>query len=112
LLTTSLRPAEGAGKVVKLGSYVVRGHVRDAGGAPIEGAAIHIGEQTVYSNAAGEFLLRLSKPEHLALTVLPEEFLTPLNFTVVSAPPTVTAQPEDSATDILIVLRAATNGRR
>lgn len=112
LLTPSLRPAEGAGKVVKLGSYVVRGHVRDAGGAPIAGAAIHIGEQTVYSNAAGEFLLRLTKPEHLALTVLPDEFLTPLNFTVVSAPPTVTAQPEDSAADVLIVLRAATKSTR
>lgn len=112
LLTTSLRPAGGSEKPAKMGSYIVRGYVREEGGAPIEGAAIHIGDQTVYSNAAGQFLLRLSKAEHLPLTVLLPEFLTPLRFTVVAAPPTVTAQSEDSAQDILIVLRPVANLRR
>jgi len=111
LLTTNLRPAEGSGKQLRMGGYVVRGHVRDESGAPIEGAAIHIGEETVYSNAAGEFQLRLSKPEHLALTVLISQFLTPLNFIVVSAPPAVTAMPEDSSPDVLVVLRLVANGK-
>ena len=96
----------------KMGDYVVQGHVRDEHGSPVEGAAILIGEQTVFSNAAGEFFLRSNKPRQLALTVLTEEFLTPLHFTVVSAPPTVSAAPEESATDILIVLHPVTNNRR
>jgi hypothetical protein len=91
---------------------VVHGHVRDEHGSSVEGAAILIGDQTVFTNAAGEFLLRLNKAKQLALTVLTDEFLTPLHFTVVSAPPTVSAAPEESATDILIVLRLVTNGRR
>ena len=111
LLTPSLRPV-GVEKQIKMGGYIVRGHVRDERGTPIEGAAIRIGEQTVYSNEAGEFLLRLNKPEHLEIMVLPQEFATPLRFTVISAPPTVTAQPEDSAADVLIVLRPVANIRR
>lgn len=106
LLTPSLRPAERSqNQTAKLGGYIVRGRVTDEKGAPIEGAAIHIGDKTVYSNAAGEFMLRFTKAQHLALAVIPQEFLTPLSFTTVSAPPTVTAQPEDSASDVLIILR-------
>jgi hypothetical protein len=112
LLTSNLRPADGYGKQPRMGSYVIRGHVRDEGGAPIEGAAIRIGNEMAYSNAAGEFLLRLSKPQHLPLTVLGQEFLTPLNFMVVSAPPAVTATPEDSSADVLVVLRPVTNSKR
>jgi hypothetical protein len=54
----------------------------------------------------------LKKAKPLAFTVVPEEFLTPLHFTVVSAPAQVVAAPEDLATDNLIVLRPVTNNRR
>jgi hypothetical protein len=96
----------------KFGDYVVRGHVRSEGGSPIGGAAILLGDRTVYTNEAGEFLLRLDKKQQMALTVLVEEFLSPLRFTVVSAPSTVAAASEDSAPDVLIVLRPATNNPR
>jgi hypothetical protein len=113
LLTPRLHLAGGPDKSApKMGDYVVHGHVRDEHGSPVEGAAILIGDQTVFSNAAGEFLLRLSKPQQLALTVLTDEFLTPLHFTVVSAPATVSAAAEESATDVLIVLHPVTNDRR
>ena len=113
LLTPNFRLANHNEKQApKMGDYIVRGHVCDERGSPIEGAAIRIGEQMVFSNEAGEFFLRLPKPEHLALTVVAQEFLTPLHFTVVAAPPTVTAAPEDSATDVVIVLRPIVNGRR
>ena len=114
LLTASLRPAgRNQNQAIKIGGgYIVRGRVTDEAGVPIEGAAIHIGEKTVYSNAAGEFMLRLTKPQHLALTVIPLEFLNPLSFTIVAAPPTVTAQPEDSAADVLIILRPIVNHKR
>src|SRR6266481_121199 len=113
LLTPSLRAAERSqNQTTKLGGYIVRGRVSDETGAPIEGAAIHIGDKTVYSNAAGEFMLRFTKARHLDLAVIPQEFLTPLSFTIVSAPPTVTAQPEDSAAAVLIVLRPGVNHKR
>lgn len=109
LLTPNFRPVRGNETVFKMSDYVVRGHVRDEGGAPIEGVAVRVGEQTVYSNAAGEFLVRVKKAEILPLIVVPQEFLTPLNFVVVSMPPTVTAAHEDSAPDVLIVLRPVPN---
>jgi hypothetical protein len=113
LLTPNFRLANGNEKqAFKMGDYIVRGHVCDERGSPIEGAAIRMGEQMVFSNEAGEFFLRLAKPEHLALTVVAQEFLTPLHFTVVAAPPTITAAPEDSATDVVIVLRPVVNNKR
>jgi hypothetical protein len=113
LLTPNLHIAQGDDKrAPKMSDYVVRGHARDEHGSPIEGAAFLIGDELVYSNGAGEFLLRLKKAKPLAFTVVPEEFLTPLHFTVVSAPAQVVAAPEEFATDNLIVLRPVTNNRR
>jgi hypothetical protein len=112
LLTPSFRPAGDQERSPKMGEYIVRGYVRDERGSPIEGAAILIGDQTVFSNEAGAFLLRLNKRQQLPLTVTVAEFLNPLRFTVVFAPPTVTSAQEDSAQDVLIVLRPATNGPR
>jgi len=112
LLTPNFRLANNEKQAPKMGDYIVRGHVCDERGSPIGGAAIQIGEQTVFSNEAGEFFLRRVKPEHLAVTVVAQEFLTPLQFTVVAAPPTVTAAPEESATDVVIVLRPVVNHKR
>jgi hypothetical protein len=113
LLTPNLHLAgDGEKRAPKFGDYVVRGHVRSERGSPIEGAAVLIGNQTVFTNGAGEFVMRLNKPRQMALAVLIEEFLSPLHFTVVSAPATVTAASEESATDVLIVLRPITNNLR
>jgi hypothetical protein len=84
--------------------YVVRGHVRDQSGAPIEGAALRIGDELVYTNAFGEFLLRRQKTDQLRFEVVLPEFLNAMTFTVVGAPSTVTPEPEDSAHDVLVVL--------
>jgi len=113
LLTPNLHLArDGEKRAAKFGDYVVRGQVRSERGSPIEGAAILLGDQTIFSNEAGEFLLRLNKPQQMALTVLTEEFLSPLHFTVVAAPSTVTAASEESATDVLIVLHPIANNVR
>jgi len=84
--------------------YVVRGHVRDEGGAPIEGAALRIGDQLVYTNALGEFIVRQKTAGPLRFEVVLPEFLNPLTFKVITAPASVTAEPEDSAHDVLVVL--------
>jgi hypothetical protein len=92
---------------LKLAKYVIRGHVHDERGAPIPGAALRIGNDVVVTNADGEFLLREKKSGAYSLTVEFEQFLNPLQFRVVTAPPTVTAVSEESAPDILVVLAPA-----
>ena len=92
---------------LKLAKYVIRGHVRDERGAPIPGAALRIGNDVVVTNTDGEFLLREKKGGAYSLTVEFEQFLNPLQFRVVTAPPTVTAVSEESAPDILVVLAPA-----
>ena len=92
---------EGPGSISK---YIVRGHVRDESGAPIEGAALRIGDEIVYTNAFGEFLLRQKKAGELRLEVALGEFFNTFPFKVVAAPPTVIAGPEESAPDVLVVL--------
>ena len=84
--------------------YVVRGHVRDEGGAPIEGAALRIGDELVYTNAFGEFILREKNAGPLRFEVVLPEFLNALAFKVITAPASVTAEPEDSTHDVLVVL--------
>jgi hypothetical protein len=99
------------GEVFNLPKYVVRGHVRDQGGSPIEGAALRIGGELVYTNAFGEFMLRQKKAGPLALEVVLEEFTNHLRFKVIASPPTVTAEPEDSAPDVQIVLEPVFRSR-
>ena len=87
--------------------YVVRGTVRDADGAPVEGAALEIGGQVVFTNADGVFFLRDSRMRRLPVTVLPREFLLPGRWDVVVAPPMAESRPEKQAAGLEIVLRRA-----
>ncbi len=84
--------------------YMVRGHVQDETGQPVEGAAIRIGEQLVFTNSDGEFFVRRNKATAIALEVVLTEFLNSAPFHLISAPASVKAFPEASAPDILIVL--------
>jgi hypothetical protein len=43
-----------------IAKYVVQGVVKDNEGNPVEGAALHIRKEVVYSDSAGRFLVRLS----------------------------------------------------
>jgi hypothetical protein len=87
--------------------YVVRGSVRDEAGNPVEGAAVDLNGEVVYTNSAGEFFLRAKHPQRYAVTVLTEQFLLPGRWDVVRAPTDVTASDEKQATPIGIVLRPA-----
>ena len=91
----------------RMSRYVVRGSVRDDEGNPVEGAALDIGGQLVFTNSGGEFFLRIGRPSSALLTVLTAEFLLPGQWEVVSAPAQVRAGPENSARGIEIVLRRA-----
>jgi hypothetical protein len=88
----------------RMARYVVRGAVRDEAGNPVEGAAVGIGTEVVFTNSSGEFFLRVGRPSRSALRVLPEEFLLPGVWEVVSAPAQVEAGPE-TRPGVEIILR-------
>jgi hypothetical protein len=105
LLTTRLGAIGSNGEdALKHLRYLVRGHVQDESGQPVEGAAIRIGEQLVFTNSDGEFFVRRGKAGAIALEVVLTEFLNSAPFHLVSAPTSVKAYLEPTAPDIQIVL--------
>jgi hypothetical protein len=82
----------------------VRGMVRDETGNPVEGAAIEIGSEVVFTNSSGQFFHRLGRPGRSAVKVLTAEFLLPGHWEVVSAPTDAVAGAETAA-GIEIILR-------
>src|SRR3954468_3728771 len=91
----------------RMARYVVRGSVRDESGNPVEGAAIELGGELVYTNSAGDFFLRARHPEQYPVNVVMKEFLLPGQWEIVSAPAQATASEEDKSAAVRIVLRAA-----
>jgi hypothetical protein len=73
---------------------VIRGVVRDEEGHAVEGAAVEIGGEVVFTNSTGEFFLRVGRPTRSPVKVLLGEFLLPGQWEVVSAPVEVEAGPE------------------
>ena len=105
LLTTKFRAAGSNGEdSFKHLRYMVRGHVQDQTGRPIEGAAIRIGEQLVFTSEDGKFFVRRNKAGNLTLEVVLTEFLNSTPFHLVLAPSSVRVFPEALAPDIEIVL--------
>jgi hypothetical protein len=85
--------------------YLIRGRVVDETGAPVEGAAIGLGGETVFSNSQGDFLLRTRRPARYAVEIKLGEFLLPGVWQVQSAPEAVTAVVDERAQSMDIVLR-------
>jgi len=105
LLTNKFRAVRSNGEdPFKHLRYMVRGHVQDQTGGAIQGAAIRIGQQLVFTNADGEFFVRLKKAGSLTLEVVLTEFLNPALFHLVSALTEVKVFPEPVAPDVEIVL--------
>jgi hypothetical protein len=88
-----------------IAKYLVQGVVKDDQGIPVEGAALHIGREVVYTDSSGRFLVRFSKRGPFPLSVAPEEFINNGVYEVVSAPSQVNAETEDNATDVQVVVR-------
>ena len=85
--------------------YVVRGSVRDEQGNPVEGAAVELNGEVVFTNSLGQFLLRAKHPQQYAVKVLVGEFLLPGQWEVASAAERVTAMDERRAVPLVIILR-------
>lgn len=88
-----------------IAKYVVEGVVKDDHSNPVEGAALHIGKQVVYTDSMGRFMTRFPKRGMFALSVAPEEFMTNGIYQTVSAPATVRAEPESNVSEVQIVVR-------
>jgi hypothetical protein len=88
-----------------LGGYLVRGAVRDEAGQPVEGAAVALNGEIVFTNSRGEWFLRARRPQHYALSVPVDEFLLPGRWEVVTAPTEAVAEGENRAGSVNIVLR-------
>ena len=88
-----------------IAKFMVQGVVKDEQGNPVEGAALRIGKEVVYSDSTGAFLARMGKHGPFPLSVVPEEFITNGVYETVSAPSTVRAETDDAAANLEIVIR-------
>ena len=88
-----------------ISKYVIQGIVTDDQGAPVEGAALHIGRQVAYTDSSGRFMLRLSKRASFPFSLAPDEFMTNGVYQVVSAPSEVHSESEENAADVQVVVR-------
>jgi hypothetical protein len=88
-----------------IAKFMVQGVVKDEQANPVEGAALHIGKEVVYSDSTGAFLVRMGKHGPFPLSVVPEEFITNGVYETVSAPSTVRAETEDASANLEIVIR-------
>jgi hypothetical protein len=87
------------------GKYMIRGIVTDGkSGMPVEGAAIRIGGEIVYTDSSGSFFLRQRRAKTFPVAVSLNDFVTPRAWRVVVAPETATAALESTAQPISIVL--------
>jgi len=88
-----------------IAKYLVQGVVKDDQGMPVEGAALRIGKQVVFTDSSGRFMARFSKRGLFPLEVALEEFIANGVYEVVSAPTQTRPATEDSATDLQVTVR-------
>lgn len=89
----------------RLNKFMVSGHVVDQAGNPVEGAALRVNDELVFSDSAGSFFLRVKKRKIYKLAVFPSDFMCPGRFQVISAPSRIISTSSDSETAGIIVVR-------
>lgn len=97
--------SSGRSETFSIARFVVQGFVKDDQGNPVEGAALRIGKEVVYSDSTGAFLVRMGKRGPFPLSVVPDEFITNGVYETVSAPSTVRGEKDDAALNLEIVIR-------
>lgn len=90
---------------LRLPRYVVRGRVVDERGNAIPGAAVRVDGEVLFTNAAGQFLVRKKRSGSYSIQISFADFVNPLPYEVVSCPLSVTAMREEVAGEVLITLR-------
>jgi len=75
---------------VRSGKYLISGTVVDEHGDPVEGAALVIGREVVYTDSQGRFALRTTKSKPLSIHLDPPEFAAPGKWIPADCPETAT----------------------
>jgi hypothetical protein len=96
--------ASAASQYASVGDDVMRGCFVDSSGHEIEGAALLIDKKVVYTDSTGCFLVREHKPRTHTFQVVPAEFLASGNWSVVSAPSSITSGQEQDKGDMPIIV--------
>ncbi len=107
---TFLYRGAAAGNVPDAGSIRVRGYlaagrVVDTTGAPVEGAAVDVGGDVVYTDSRGRFFVRRPSRTPVGLRVVLDDFLGPGRWEVVDAPERLVPASDDRSVPAIIVLR-------
>jgi hypothetical protein len=97
---------------ITLYKYIVRGRVVDEAGRAVRGAALRVDGEVVFSDSSGEFFVRKKRAATYTLEVLPDQFLVPGRFGVVSAPRQVATAPDELANEVTIVVRREARSMR
>ena len=100
------KPSQGGGFYENL----VRGRVIEENGPPVAGAALRIDGELLFSDSGGAFFLRRKKAKVYRLEVLPNQFMLPGRFEVVSAPELVRAEREQMAEIYEVMVRRLPTG--
>lgn len=74
-------PGQRAGKI---GGVEISGFVREESGMPVNGAAVKVGGKILYTDSSGRFAARFPKAGAQPVEVMPDEFIAPGNWQVVS----------------------------
>ncbi len=93
------------GTGARLDHFVLRGHVEDELGAPVEGAAIDLDGDVAYTDSQGNFLVRAPRPKRYAVRVRLEDFLLPGTWEVIDAPAQAQAGSEGRDQPLQVRLR-------
>jgi hypothetical protein len=100
VLAGATKPVE-----IRFERFIVEGTVVDDSGAPVDGAAIAIGNTTVFSDSRGRFFLRLSSSRVVPVRVAVEEFIADGQYEMVSAPSSAMPKRESDSAPIRVVVR-------
>jgi hypothetical protein len=87
------------------GRFVLRGRVLDQEGRPVEGAAIALNGELAFTNAEGQFMIRVNRLDDYKVEVRLDEFLLSGTYEVLSTPATIRAERENRAQSADIILR-------
>jgi hypothetical protein len=98
--TTSAQPAARN----FLGLNTARGRVVDTAGSPVEGAALMIGSERIYTDSEGYFFFREKHPGSRPLRVLTDEFLAMGNYVTRTAPAQIKTHSGSSDDLVMIVV--------
>jgi hypothetical protein len=94
----------------RMDRYLVSGEVVDEHGTAMDGVALEIGGELVYTDSRGRFFVRRASTRTLPLRVVLDDFLVPGRFEVVDAPGRVTPARDGRGTVVRIVLRRVPPG--